>query len=377
MDASGDARTLALADQGALEAQADAKRLSRGQRFGLFLLATAIAAASVWTLHRYVASLVWAAIFAIALWPLHARLQRHLPARGRDMLAPLILTLAVALLFLGPLGLLATQVAREATAVTHWVQDALSNGIPVPQAVAGLPLVGDRIAEWWQANLASPEDASRLAAHVDRAQVVTYGRLAGVYALQRAVQFGFMLLALFFLFRDGAALAAQMRRGSRRAFGPAGERVGQQMIAAVHGTVDGLVLVGLGEGLLIGIGYAIAGVPHPVLFGAVTAVAAMLPFCAPLAFGAAALLLLAQGSTVAAGAVLAWGFVVTFVADHAIRPVLIGGATRLPFLLVLLGILGGVETWGLLGLFLGPALMAAITSLWRDWTAPAPAPAPA
>lgn len=78
---------------------------------------------------------------------------------------------------------------------------------------------------------------------------------------------------------------------------------------------------------------------------------------------------MAQGATAAAVTVFAFGFAVVFVADHAIRPVLIGGATRLPFLWVLLGILGGVETWGLLGLFLGPAIMAALILLWREWTA--------
>ena len=97
----------------------------------------------------------------------------------------------------------------------------------------------------------------------------------------------------------------------------------------------------------------------------------MVPFGAPLAFGIAALLLLGKGATIAAGVLLAFGTVVTFVADHAVRPVLIGGTTRLPFLWVLLGILGGIEVWGLLGLFLGPAIMAALILLWREWTGPA------
>jgi predicted PurR-regulated permease PerM len=109
-------------------------------------------------------------------------------------------------------------------------------------------------------------------------------------------------------------------------------------------------------------------VPHPVLFGALTAVAAMIPFGAPLAFGLAAVLLLAGGAVVPAAIVVAAGFVVTFVADHFVRPALIGGTTRLPFLWVLLGILGGVETFGLLGLFVGPAVMAALILLWREFT---------
>ena len=172
------------------------------------------------------------------------------------------------------------------------------------------------------------------------------------------------------MFKDGDLITDQLRRASARAFGPAGERIGRQMIASVHGTVDGLVLVGLGEGFILGIAYLIAGVPHPTLFGLFTAIAAMVPFGAPLVFGIAALILVTQGSIVWAIIIGVLGLVVTFSSDHFIRPTLIGNATRLPFLWVLLGILGGVEVWGLLGLFLGPALMAALILLWREWTNP-------
>jgi predicted PurR-regulated permease PerM len=164
-----------------------------------------------------------------------------------------------------------------------------------------------------------------------------------------------------------------MRTASRKAFGAGGERVGRQMVASVRGTVNGLVLVGLAEGVVLGIAYYVAGVPHPGLLGLFTGVAAMVPFGATVAIAVASLLLLAQGSTTGAIVLFVFGLIVGFVADHAVRPALIGGATRLPFLWVLLGILGGVETWGLLGLFLGPAIMAALILLWREWTEGAPA----
>jgi len=90
------------------------------------------------------------------------------------------------------------------------------------------------------------------------------------------------------------------------------------------------------------------------------------------AFGAAALYLAATGDTIAGAAVFCVGLAVVFVADHFIRPVIIGGAARLPFLWVLLGILGGLETFGIIGLFLGPAIMAALISVWRDWTQVSP-----
>src|SRR3989440_10126398 len=142
------------------------------------------------------------------------------------------------------------------------------------------------------------------------------------------------------------------------------------MIAAVHGTVSGLVLVGLAEGILLGIAYVAAGLPYPATFGAVPAVAAVIPFAAPVVYILAGLYLLAIGNTMGGIVILVFGSIVVFVADHFIRPFLIGGAARLPFLLVLLGILGGLETMGFIGLFLGPAMMAALVALWREWTEP-------
>src|SRR3954469_22850623 len=118
----------------------------------------------------------------------------------------------------------------------------------------------------------------------------------------------------------------------------------------------------------MGIVYLFPGVPHPTLFGLFTAIAAMVPFGAPVVFGIAALILLIRGAVISAILIGIIGFIVTFVADHFVRPSLIGKTTRLPFLWVLLGILGGVETWGLVGLFLGPAIMAALILLWREFS---------
>jgi predicted PurR-regulated permease PerM len=188
------------------------------------------------------------------------------------------------------------------------------------------------------------------------------------------VLFGFTLVTLFFLFREGPRLAEKLLYASRRLFGPEAEPVARQMVASIHGTVDGLVLVGLGVGAVLGVGYAIVGAPHPALLGAATAVAAVVPMGAPIVLAIAALLVLAAGKTVAAAILFGAGMVLIFIADHAIRPALIGGTTRLPFLWVLLGILGGVETFGLLGLFLGPAVMAALILLWREWTGDATNP---
>jgi predicted PurR-regulated permease PerM len=180
--------------------------------------------------------------------------------------------------------------------------------------------------------------------------------------------FAFTLVTLFFIFQAGPRLSGTLMRGARSAFGADGAHLLQRMAAAVRCTVTGLVIVGLGEGVLLGAAYLVTGVPHAALLGTVTAVAAMLPFCAPIVFGLAALWLLVQGSVVGAIGLAVWGCVVVTVAEHFVRPVLIGTSTRLPFLLVLFGILGGAATFGLIGIFIGPALMTVLMVLWANWT---------
>ena len=327
--------------------------------FGLLLL-------GLYTLGHFLSALAWAGIFAIALWPLYRRTEARMGA-GHTVMLPALFTGAVALIFIVPLGLIGLQLAHEAHAAADWVRHAQQSGIPEPDILHHLPAGQAPFDAWWQQNLASPGAARETIERATHGQAGSEGRRVGEAVAHRLTEFFFTLLTLFFLFKEGHEVTQQMRRAALRAFGPGGERVGRQIIASVHGTVDGLVLVGLGEGLILGIIYAIAGVPHPTVFGAITAVAAMIPFAAGIAFGLAALLLAAQGSVAWAVGVLVAGLVVTFTADHFIRPVLIGGQTKLPFIWVLLGILGGVETWGLLGLFLGPAIMAALIMLWREW----------
>ncbi|HEY4040218.1 MAG TPA: AI-2E family transporter [Rhodopila sp.] len=340
---------------------------SRPQQAARTVLALLLTLLGLWTLHRYLPALIWAAILAIAVWPLYQRAVRRWPPGEHNILLPAVFTAALGLIFIAPLVLVGVQVGKEVRGVYHTIDQARTEGIPPPEWLGHLPVGSQQATNWWNENLANPEDAAELLQKARESELVANSRELGGELAHRVVLFGFTLLTLFFLFKDGDQVSTQLKAASARAFGPAGERVGRQMIASVHGTVDGLVLVGLGEGFILGIGYLIAGVPHPTLFGLFTAVAAMVPFGAAVAFGIAALILLTQGSVMAAIVIGVLGMVVTFVADHFIRPTLIGSATRLPFLWVLLGILGGVETWGLLGLFLGPAIMAALMLLWREW----------
>ena len=341
---------------------------SRPQQSAMGALALLLTGLGLWTLHRYLPALIWAAILAIAVWPLYQRAVRRWPPGKHNILLPALFTVAIALVFITPLVTVAVQAGKEVHGIFESIATARTDGVPPPEWLEHLPVGSQQATNWWQDNLASPDSAKALLQKARESQFVSNGPELGAEIAHRAVLFGFMLLTLFFLFKEGDVVSLQLQRASARAFGPAGERIGRQMIASVHGTVDGLVLVGLAEGFILGIAYVIAGVPHPTLFGLFTAVAAMVPFGAAVAFGIAALTLLIQGSIVSAVVIGALGMVVTFVADHFFRPTLIGSATRRPFLWGLLGILGGVETWGRLGLFLGPAIMAALMLLWREWT---------
>jgi predicted PurR-regulated permease PerM len=340
---------------------------TRAQHIAIGALALGLLLLGLFTLRAFLGALAWAGIFAIALWPLYERaLARRRPGR-HNILMPMVFTLGVALVFILPLGLVGVQLAGQADAAQDWLQNAQVNGIAEPDVLEHLPFGQAQFDALWQQNLGNPGSARKLVQQAAHGHVAHVGRLVGEVLIHRLTAFVFTLLTLFFLFREGHVLTAQMRRAATRAFGPHGEQIGRQIIASVHGTVNGLVLVGLGEGVLMGIIYAICGVPQATLLGVLTAVAATVPFAAPVVFAIAALLLAAQNSFAGAIVVLVTGLIVTFAADHFVRPVLIGGATQLPFIWVLLGILGGVEAWGLIGLFVGPAIMAALILLWREW----------
>jgi predicted PurR-regulated permease PerM len=340
---------------------------TRAQHIAIGILALGLLLLGLYTLRAFLGALVWAGIFAIALWPLYERaVGRRKPGR-HNLLMPAVFTFGVALVFILPLGLVGIQIAGQAEQAQDWLQNARDNGVAEPDILQHLPYGQAQLDSWWQANLGNPGSARKLVQQATHGHVAHVGRLVGEALVHRLTAFVFTLLTLFFLFREGYTLTEQMRRVATRTFGLHGERIGRQIIASVHGTVNGLVLVGLGEGVLLGILYAIFGVPQATLFGVLTAVAAMVPFAAPVVFLIAALLLVAQDAFVAAIVIVVTGLIVTFVADHFVRPVLIGGATKLPFIWVLLGILGGVEAWGLIGLFVGPAIMAALMLLWREW----------
>lgn len=335
----------------------------RRQQFARLILSLAFVALGLWIASGFLRAILWGAILAIALAPLFERASRRWP--GRHTMLAAIFTLSIAIFVLGPIAAGIVQAAREAQQLAAWLGSARENGLLLPAWAAQLPVGREAFAAWWQATLATPDQVAA-SLHRVNAAVVGHSRLLGADVLRRLVAFTFALLTLFFLLRDRDHVARQLRAAGHRLFGASGEAVAEQILLSVRGTINGLVLVGIGEGAVMALAYLALGVPHPLLLGAATAVAAMIPLGAAVMIAVAAFLLLAAGSVAAAVAIVVIGLVVVGIADHLVRPALIGGATRLPFVWVLVGILGGVETLGLIGLFVGPAAMAVLIMLWRQ-----------
>lgn len=320
-----------------------------------------------WVLHSFLALLAWAVVLAITTWPVYQRLLASNELHGKVTWGAVGLTLLIGAVILAPLGYGLSRLLDEAQSLGQLLTDAQSAGIPAPVWLETLPMIGPWAKESWMNALGNPVGAKESLHWLGTGGAVTYTKEFASQILHRFFGFLLTLLMLFFVYQHGQGLSNQVLASSRKLFGDTGIRYAVHATSAIRATVNGLVLVGIGEGLLLGVGYALAGLSHPAILGALTGVFAMIPFAAKIIFGACALVLVAEGNMVAGTSLFVFGVVVILLADNYVRPALIGGAVKLPFIWTLLGIFGGLENFGLLGLFLGPTLMAVLMSIWRDW----------
>ncbi|HEX8663105.1 MAG TPA: AI-2E family transporter [Beijerinckiaceae bacterium] len=326
--------------------------------------AAALVVLALWVARSYLAALAWAAVIAIGAWPLYRRFAARMPGR---VLAPLAFTALTAVVIAIPVVLALIEIGRESQAIVGWAGRARETGVPAPEWLVRAPLLGQHLDQWWRTNLADPKAAGDLFGG-NANSLAEWSKSFGGQVLYRLFLALLTFMALFLLLRDGEKIAARVLALADRWLGGPGERLAERTVVAVRGVVNGTVLVAVGEGIIIGAAYVVAGVPHAVLFAILTGAFAMLPLGAWFAFTAAALVhLLEGGSGLSAALVFAWGAVVMLIGDNFVQPGLIGGAARMPFLWALIGIAGGLEVFGLVGLFLGPVVMAALLTIWREW----------
>jgi predicted PurR-regulated permease PerM len=334
------------------------------------VLAVVILAAALWTAADFLPALIWASIIAITVWPLYIRCTAFLPGGPSAATALLFTILIGALLFL-PIALATWHIAQQSDAFFAWIKQSQQSGIQIPEWIAHLPIAAEAVQQWWRDNLTNPQSAAAWLQSLNADKAGDLVKTVGGQLLHRGFLFFIALMALFVMLRNGDSIARRLMDTADTIFGDPGEGLAGKMVGAVRGTVNGTIVVAVAEGLLIGLAYLVAGVPNPLLFTVLTIAFAMLPFGAWAAFTAAAITLsIAGGSAFAALAVFAWGAAVMLAGDHFVWPKLVGGAARLPFLFAFVGIFGGLAAFGLLGLFLGPVVMAALLTIWREWVIP-------
>ncbi len=320
-----------------------------------------------WVLHSFLPLLAWAVILAVTTWPLYQRLLVSKELHGKVTWGAILLTLLLGSIILAPMGYGLSRLLDEAESLGQFLVTAQNVGIAPPDWLETMPMLGSWGKKLWLETLGTAEAAKSSLHWLGSGGAVTVTKNFAGQLFNRFMGFLTILLVLLFVYQYGDNLAKQVLACSKRVFGETGVRYTLHATAAIRATVNGMLLIGIAKGLLMGAGYAFAGLSHPAILGALTGIFAMIPFAAKLIFGACSIVLIAEGHIPEAIALFTYGMVLTLFADNYVRPALIGGAVRLPFIWTLLGIFGGMETFGLIGLFLGPTLMAVLMSIWRDW----------
>ena len=315
-------------------------------------------------MEHFIVPVVWAAILAFVTWPAYLRVLSA--CGGRSIIASLLMTVAVSLAVIAPIAWLAVVLRIEVAHLWHDTQALLAGGGQLPPAVLKLPWLGDQLRDLTQR---AAQDPHVLGLEVRRVADHSFEQIARfVGGIGReVVKMALTAVSLFFVYRDGQRLAGQLAQALEQVLGPRIHGYLRAIEQTVKAVVYGLVLTALVQGFLVGLGYLVAGVGAPVFLAALTTVCGLIPFAAPAVWGGVCVWLLIKGSTAAAVGLLIWGSIVLGWTDHIVRPFLISREAEIPFLLVMFGVLGGLAAFGLVGLFVGPVILAVLLAIWREW----------
>lgn len=324
-------------------------------------------AASFWVLRPFLAAAVWATMIVVATWPLLKSLEHRLG--GRSTLAVAIMSTAMLLLLVIPLWLAISTIAENADKITELAKNLATSGLPQPpQWVAGLPLVGKKLSALW-VQLADAGSQGLMT------KVAPYTVQTGKWILGNIGDLGFMMVHFLLivllsaiLYAQGEAVASKVLRFGRRLAGERGETSIILAGQAIRGVALGVGLTAIVQTFLGGIGLAIAGVPFASLFSAL-----MLMFCIAqlgpsLVLFPSAAWLFWMGETGWGSFLLVWSVIVGTL-DNFLRPILIKKGADLPLLLIFAGVIGGMLSFGLIGIFIGPVVLAVTYTLLEAWIA--------
>ncbi len=315
-------------------------------------------------LRPFLTAVLWAVILVVTLWPVHVWLRTWLRPTASALVMVTLITLVVA----APFAIVIAEVTQNGPHAMVWLRNALETVPDPPGWVSGIPLIGEQAATYW-----------RTLAHDTAALVRELGRLvepaqriliaSGVTVVGAVVQLTLSILVAFFLFRDGAAIVQRIDVAMGRLAAERGRRLATAATVTVRGVVLGILGTAIAQGIAAGFGFWLAGVPAWLMLGFATFVLSPVPVGPPIVWGSAGIWLLQQGEIGWGVFVLVWGLVVVSTIDNVLKPLIISQGSNLPFILVLLGVLGGVIAFGFIGIFIGPVLLALGYSLLTEWSA--------
>jgi predicted PurR-regulated permease PerM len=313
----------------------------------------------------FIVPLLWAGILAFVSWPAYEWLLRVF--HGRAILAALLMTTAVSLAVIVPLAWLAVVLRLEIVQAYHEAERLLAGGgMQLPPMLMRLPWIGDQLRDLTDR---AAQDPHALGLELRKITDHSFDEIAHVVGgiTRNAVKLLLTVVSLFFVYRGGESFAQQLARALGQVLGPRVDNYLQAIGQTVKAVVYGLVLAAAVQGVLVGLGYWIAGAGAPVFLAALTTVLGLIPFAVPALLIGVVLWLVAAGHSVAGIALAIWGSIVVGWTDHIVRPFLISREAQIPFLVVMFGVLGGLAAFGLVGLFIGPVILAVLLAIWREW----------
>jgi predicted PurR-regulated permease PerM len=324
-----------------------------------------LVAGSMWIMSPFFTSIVWATMIVVACWPLMLHVQSW--ARGRRSPAVVVMTLLMLAVFIVPLLLAINTIVDNADTLVRWGRMAAHFELPPPPAwVASLPLVGERVAEIWAGLRAAGADdlVKRAAPYAGRGAQWVAGQAGGIGLL--LVHFLATVVIATVMFAQGEEGARRVLALARRISEDHGEDSLRLAAAAIRGVALGVVVTALLQTIATALGLYIAGVPFAGLLTAVTLILCIAQIGAGLVLIPAVIWLFVSGDT-GFGVFLAIWSVLVLTMDNFIRPFLIRKGADLPLLLIFAGVIGGLLSMGLVGLFIGPVILAVTYRLFEAW----------
>lgn len=340
------------------------KNQQRIEQIAGLVLIVAIIAGCLLVLKLFALAILWATILCFATWPLRELILKWL--RGRHNLTAGLMTVIIVIALFVPFFVAALTFTDNISSALQWLESHKDSAIlPPPAWVAHIPLVGPKISEHW-ANLAQ-------SAEPFVGQLTPFFQEAGLWLLKHSIyvaqgvfNLAMSVLIAFFLYRDGDGIIVNLRQAFQRISGDYAQHLLNVVKTTVQSVVYGTIGTALAQGVIAGIGFAIASVPSPMTLALLTFLLGFIPFGPPVIWVIASAWLFAAGHAGWGIFMIVYGTLCISGVDNVIKPWIISRGSKLSFIVTFVGVLGGIATFGFIGVFLGPTLLAVGYSLIHE-----------